>query len=72
MSKNAPGPSNAVQLVPNPRPLKLELCLICQNVKNSAVSSKLTITEAVKQAIISTSRKLEDGLVINTVLIKID
>ena len=72
MSKNAPGPSNAVQLVPNPRPLKLELCLICQNVKNSAVSSKLTIAEAVKQAIISTSRKLEDGLVINTVLIKID
>ena len=65
MSNNTPGPSDAVQLVPNPKPLKLELCLICQNVKGSAGSSKLTSTEAGRQTIISTSRKFEDGLVTN-------
>ena len=65
MSNNTPGPSNAVQLVPNPKPLKLELFLICQNVKDSPGSSKLTSTEAGRQTIISTSRKLEDGLVTN-------
>ena len=65
MSNNAPGPSNVVQLVPNLKPLKLELCLICQNVKDSGGSSKLTSTEAGKQTIISTSRILEDGLVTN-------
>ena len=32
MSENTPGPSNVVQLVPNPKPLQLQLCLICQNV----------------------------------------
>ena len=58
MPNNTPGPSNAVQLVPNPKHLKLELCLICQNVKNSAGSSKLTNTEAGRQTIISTNRKL--------------
>ena len=63
LSNNTPGPSNAVQLVPNPKPLRLELCLICQNVKDSAGSSKLTSTEAGRQKIISTSRKLDDGLV---------
>ena len=65
LSNNTPGPSNAVQLVPNPKPLRLELCLICQNVKDSAGSSKLTSTEAGRQKIISTSRKLNDGLVTN-------
>ena len=65
LSNNTPGPSNAVQLVPNPKPLRLELCLICQNVKDSAGSSKLTSTEAGRQKIISTSRKLDDGLVTN-------
>ena len=30
MSNNTPGSSNAAQLVPNPKPLKLELCLIGQ------------------------------------------
>ena len=44
MSNNTSGPSNAVQFVPNPKPLKLELCLICQNVKGSAGSSKITST----------------------------
>ena len=42
MSNNTPGPTNAVQLVPNPKLLKLELCSIYQNVKDSAGSSKLT------------------------------
>ena len=65
MSENTRGPSNAVRLVPNPKPLKLELCLICQNVKDSAGSSKLTNTEAGRKTIISTSRKLEDDLVTN-------
>ena len=41
---------------------KLELCLIYQNVKDSAGSSKLTRTEAGRQTVISTSRKLENGL----------
>ena len=63
MSKNTPGPSNIVQFVTNPKPLKLELCLICQNVKDSAGSSKLTSTEASRQTIIS--RKLKHGLVTN-------
>ena len=40
----------------------MELCLIYQNVKDSAGSSKLTKTEAGRQTVISTSRKLEDGL----------
>ena len=35
MSENTPGLSNVVQLVPNPKPLQLELCLICQNVLDS-------------------------------------
>ena len=38
-----------IQLVPNPKPLKLVLCLICQNVKDSTGSSKLTSTEAGRQ-----------------------
>ena len=63
MSNNKPGSSNALQLLPNPKPLKLELCLICQNVKDSAGSSKLTSTEAGRQTIIS--RELKDGLVTN-------
>ena len=41
MSNNTPGSSNAAQLLPNPKLLKLELCLICQTVKDSAGSSKL-------------------------------
>ena len=65
ISNNTPGLSNAVQLFPNPKPLKLELCLVCQKVKDSTGSSKLTSTEAGRQTIISTSRKLEDGLVTN-------
>ena len=65
MLNNTPGPSNGVQLVSNPKPLKLVLCLICQNVKDSTGSSKLTSTEAGRQTIISSSRNLEDGLVTN-------
>ena len=49
MSNNTPRPSNAVQLIPNPRPLKVVLCLICQNVKDSTGSSKQTSTEAGRQ-----------------------
>ena len=65
MSSNTPGPPNAVEPVPNPKLLKLELCLICQNVKDSADSSKLKSTEVCRQTNISTSRKPEDGLVTN-------
>ena len=65
MSKNTPGPSNIVQFVTNPKPLKLELCLICQNVKDSAGSSKPKTIGARRQTTINTSRKLEDGLVTN-------
>ena len=63
MLNNAPGPSNALHLVPNPKPLNLELWLLCQNVKESAGSSKLTSAVAVRQTILSTSNKFEDGLV---------
>ena len=45
MSENTPGLYNAVQIVPNAKPLKLELCLICQNVKDKAGSFKLTNLE---------------------------
>ena len=65
MSNNTGGLCNVVQLVANRKSLKLELRLICQNVKDSAGSSKIRRTEAVRQTIISTSRKLEDGLVTN-------
>ena len=65
MSNNTPGLSGTVQLVPNPNTLKLELCLICQTVKDSAGSYKLTITEAGRKTIIGTSRKLEDCSVRN-------
>ena len=65
MSNNTPEPSNVVHLVPNPKPLKLELCLICQYVKGITGSSKLTSTEAGRQTIIGTTRKLKDGLVTN-------
>ena len=65
MSNNTGGLWNVVQLIANPKSLKLELCLICQNVKDSAGSSKLPSTEAVRQTILSTSRKFEDGLVTN-------
>ena len=49
MSNNTPGRPNAEQLAPNPKPLKLELCLICQNVKDSAGSSKLRKSKAGRQ-----------------------
>ena len=65
MSNNTAGLCNVVQLVPNRKSLKLELCLNCQNVKERAGSSKLPSTEAYRQTIISTSRKLEDCLVTN-------
>ena len=65
MSNNTPGLPSALQIVPNPSTLKLEQCLICQTVKDSAGSSKLTSTEAGRQTIIGTSRKLEDGSVRN-------
>ena len=65
MSENTLGLSNAVQLVPNSKPLKLELCLICQNVKDSAGLSKLTSLEACRETMINTSRKLDDDLVTN-------
>ena len=65
MSNNSPEPSNAVQLVPNPRSLKLELCIICQKNKDSHGSTKLTNTEDGRNTIISASEKIEDGLVTN-------
>ena len=65
MLNNTPGLYNAVQLVLDPKPLKLELGLICQNVKDSVDSSKLTSSEPGSKTIISTNRKLEDGLVTN-------
>ena len=53
MSNNTPGSSNAAQLVPNSKPLRLDLCLTGQNVKDSAGSFKLTRTEAGRQTITS-------------------
>ena len=65
MSNNTPRLFNIVQIVPNSKLLKPQLCLICQNVKDSAGSSKLTSTQAGRQTIISTSRKRKYGLVRN-------
>ena len=45
--------------------LKAGAISICENVKGSAGSSKRTSTEAGRQTIISTSRKIENGLVTN-------
>ena len=65
VSNSTPGLSDAVDLVPNPKPLRLELCLICQNVKDSVGSSKVASTEAGRQTVMSTNRKVADGLVTN-------
>ena len=68
MSESTPGPSSSVQLVQKPtnsKPKKLELCLICQRVKDSKGCAKLTSTDDGRKVIIDTSEKLDDGLVAN-------
>ena len=52
-----------MQLVPNSKPLNLDLCVICQHVKDTKGSAKLTSTNDGQQTIINTSEKLQDGLV---------
>ena len=62
MSENRPGPSNVVQLAPNPKPLKLELCLNCQNVQDSEIK---------KPTIPSQNQKPLDKILLCQKLIKI-
>ena len=62
MSAKTPGSCHSVQLVPPPSTRNLSLCLICQHVKDSNGSSSLSSTEAGRQVIIDTSRKLNDDL----------
>ena len=62
MSENRPGSSNDVQLAPNPKPLKLELCLICRNVQDSEIK---------KPKISSKNQKPLDKILLCQNLIKI-
>ena len=44
MSEESPSPSSSIQLVPADRKLNLNLCIICQKIKDSSGSSKFTST----------------------------
>ena len=63
MSENALGPSNVVHLVPTPKPLKLELSLICQNAQDR---------EKKKPTISSQNQKSLDKILSCQGLIKVD
>ena len=65
MSNNSPGPSNSVQLLPKPRALNLQLCILCQHVKDSKGSTKLTSTADGRRVIFDTTEMLQDGLLAN-------
>ena len=65
MSNNSPGPSNSVQLLPKPRALNLQLCILCQHVKDSKGSTKLTSTADGRRVIFDTTEILQNGLLAN-------
>ena len=58
MSNESPGPSSAIQLVPAERKLNLNLCIICQKIKDSSGSSKLTSTREGRNVLLKTSQSL--------------
>ena len=65
MSDESPGPSSSIQLVPADRTLNLNLCIICQKIKDSSGSSKLTSTSEGRNVLLKTSQSLNDELMNN-------
>ena len=65
MSDEPPGPSSSIQLVHAERKLNLNLCIICQKIKNSSGSSKLTRTSEGINVLLKTSQSLIDELMNN-------
>ena len=65
MSDESPGPSSSIQLVPAEKKLNLSLCVICQKVKDSSGSSKLTSTSEGRNVLYKTSKSLNDELMNN-------
>ena len=65
MSAKTPGSCNSVLLVPpssaKSKSRNLDLCLICQHVKDVKGSSQLSSTEAGRKVVIDASEKLQDG-----------
>ena len=64
MSDEWPGPSSLIQLVPAERKLNLNL-FICQKIKDSSGSSKLTSTSEGRNVLLKTSQSLNDELMNN-------
>ena len=65
MSEESPSPSSSIQLVPADRKLNLNLCIICQKIKDSSGSSKLTSTSEGRNVLLKTSQSLNDELMNN-------
>ena len=65
MSDESPGPSSSTQVVPAERKLNLNLCIICQKIKDSSGSSKLTSTSEGRNVLLKTSQSLNDELMNN-------
>ena len=62
MSDKSPGPSSSIQLVPAERKLNLNLRIICQKIKDSSGSSKLTSTSEGRNVLLKTSQSLKGTL----------
>ena len=52
MSDESPDPSSSIQPVRAERKLNLNLCIICQKIKDSSGSSKLTSTSEGRNALL--------------------
>ena len=65
MSDKSPGPSSSIQLVPAERKLNLNLRILCQKIKDSSGSSKLTSTSEGRNVLLKTSQSLNDELMNN-------
>ena len=65
MSVESPGPSSSIQLVPVERKLNLNLCILCQKIKDSSGSSKLTSTSEGRNVLLKTSQSLYAQLMNN-------
>ena len=61
MSDESPDPSSSIQLVPAERKLNLNSCIICQKIKDSSASSKLTSTSEGRNVLLKISQSLNDN-----------
>ena len=65
MSDESPGHSSSIQLVPVERKPNLNLCVICQKIKDSSESSKLANTSEGRNVLLKTSQSLNNELMNN-------